>query len=57
MNAVVEGVATTKSVVALARRCGVEMPITEAVYQVIFEKKSPSQAIHDLMVREPKGEF
>jgi glycerol-3-phosphate dehydrogenase (NAD(P)+) len=57
MNSVVEGVATTESVVALAKRYQVQMPITEAVYQVIFEGKSPRQAIHELMVREPKGEF
>lgn len=57
MNSVVEGVATTQSVVTLARRYQVQMPITEAVYQVIFEDKSPRQAITELMVRRPKEEF
>ncbi|NLX05685.1 MAG: NAD(P)-dependent glycerol-3-phosphate dehydrogenase [Phycisphaerae bacterium] len=57
MNSVVEGVATTRSMVALARQHRVEMPITEAVHRVIFEGQSPGQAITELMVREPKGEF
>jgi len=57
MNSVVEGVATTRSVVVLAGRYQVQMPITEAVYQVIFEGKPPRQAIRELMGREPKYEF
>ncbi len=53
---VVEGVATTKSVLALAKRHNVEMPITQAVHAVLFEGKSPRQAIAALMMRVPKGE-
>lgn len=57
MNSVVEGVATAKSVVALADRHDVDMPIARAVYEVIFEGKPADQAIRELMVRQPKGEF
>ena len=53
---VVEGVATTASVLALAKRHGVEMPITQAVHAVLFEGKSPRDAIAGLMMRAPKGE-
>ena len=57
MHSVVEGVATTRSVVTLAERYEVDMPIAEAVHRVIFEGKSPREAIRDLMLREPKEEF
>ena len=53
---VVEGVATCKSVVALAERYGVEMPITQAVYEVLFERKPVQTAIADLMQRRLKAE-
>jgi len=53
---VVEGVATTKSVLALAQRHGVEMPITEALYAVLYEDKDPHKGIADLMARELKHE-
>ncbi|MGC9455360.1 MAG: NAD(P)H-dependent glycerol-3-phosphate dehydrogenase [Phycisphaerae bacterium] len=55
-DSVVEGVATTESIVELAGRCGVEMPITEAVHSVIFASRSPSEAIEDLMSRPLKAE-
>lgn len=53
---VVEGAATCESVLALARRYNVEMPITEAVHAIIFENKSVSDAICDLMSRQLKAE-
>ncbi len=53
---VVEGVATTASVLALASRHSVEMPITEAVHSVLFDDKPPAAAIDDLMTRSPKAE-
>lgn len=56
MVMVAEGVRTTKSAVALAERHGIEMPITEQMYRVLFEGKSPREAIGELMVREPKPE-
>ncbi len=56
MEQVAEGVATTRSVRALARRHHVEMPITEQVYQMLFENKSPHRAVSDLMQRDLKDE-
>ena len=55
-ESVVEGVATTTSVLALAGREGVEMPITAAVADVLFAGKDPRRAIADLMTRTPKAE-
>ena len=54
---VAEGVATTRSVHALARERRVEMPITAEVHQVLFEGKGPRSAVTDLMVRLPKVEW
>ncbi|MBN1342749.1 MAG: NAD(P)-dependent glycerol-3-phosphate dehydrogenase [Phycisphaerae bacterium] len=55
-SSVVEGVATTRSVLELARRHGVEMPITAAVHAVLFERRSVGEAITELMVRELRSE-
>ena len=48
---VIEGAATCRSVVALSRKYNVEMPITRAVYEILFENKSVPTAIADLMKR------
>ncbi len=53
---VVEGVATTRSVAALADRVGVEMPITRAVHAILFNGLNPTDAIRRLMARDPKPE-
>ncbi len=53
---VVEGVATTRSVVELARKYRVDMPITTAVHAVLFEGVDPVEAIGALMARSPKAE-
>ena len=53
---VVEGVPTTQAVVALARRFQVDMPITEALAQVLFEGLDPLEGISQLMSRETKPE-
>lgn len=53
---VAEGVPTTRSVVALADRCGVDMPITREVHEVLFAGKSPRQAMRDLMTRPWRSE-
>ena len=55
-ESVVEGIATCKSVVALAGRHNVEMPITQAVYEILFENKPVQTAIADLMKRRLKAE-
>lgn len=56
MHGVVEGVPTTKSVVALAKKYRVEMPITQAIHQVLFEGMDPIEGISSLMSRELKSE-
>ncbi len=53
---VAEGVFTTKAAVGLARKKGVEMPITEQMYAILEDGKSPQQAIEDLMTRAAKRE-
>jgi glycerol-3-phosphate dehydrogenase (NAD(P)+) len=51
MRMVAEGVKTTLSAYQLARKLGVAMPITEQMYQVLYEEKDPKQAVVDLMTR------
>ncbi len=53
---VAEGVETTRSVHRLSRRLGVEMPICEQIYQVLYEKKNPRRALEELMSRALKNE-
>ena len=53
---VAEGVLTTNAAVGLARRHGVEMPITEKMFEVLHQGKPPHQAIHELMTRSAKSE-
>jgi len=55
-ESVVEGITTCESVIALARQYSVEMPITQAVYKVLFENKPVRIAITDLMKRRLKAE-
>jgi glycerol-3-phosphate dehydrogenase (NAD(P)+) len=56
MRMVAEGVRTTQSAAALARRAGVEMPITTRMHAVLFEGQAPRDALRDLMERSLKGE-
>ncbi len=56
MDAVAEGVSTTRSVFELGEKKDIEMPITHQVYQVLFEGKSPAEATNSLMIRPPKRE-
>lgn len=56
MSMVAEGVRTTASVRDLARRHHIEMPITEAVYAILFEHKKPDEAVDELMTRSAKRE-
>ena len=56
ITGVVEGVATTRSVIQLARQHNVEMPITEAVHDVLFEGMDPIHGISRLMSRQLKEE-
>ena len=57
MTEVAEGVKTTRAVHLLAQRLGVEMPIVDAVYRILYEGLAPKEAIKKLMARELKDEL
>ena len=57
MREVAEGVRTTRALMLLARRRGVEMPITEEVNAVLYEGKTARAAVESLMSRPLKDEF
>lgn len=56
-GAVAEGVMTTKAAVGLARSKNVEMPITEQMFAILENGKSPQEAISELMARATKAEL
>jgi glycerol-3-phosphate dehydrogenase (NAD(P)+) len=56
MGSVVEGVPTTKAVRFLAQEHGVEMPISNVMYSVLFEELSITDAIRVLMSRDLRAE-
>lgn len=51
LGQVAEGVKTAKSAYDLSHKLNVEMPITHEVYKVLYEDKSPRQAVVDIMTR------
>jgi glycerol-3-phosphate dehydrogenase (NAD(P)+) len=53
---VAEGVNTAQSVHDLSRKMGVEMPICEQVYEVLFRNRDPLAATNALMMRPPREE-
>lgn len=53
---VAEGVATVRAVRDLARRLGVEMPVSAEVHRIVAEGLDPMEALHRLMTREPTSE-
>ncbi|MHB8066709.1 MAG: NAD(P)H-dependent glycerol-3-phosphate dehydrogenase [Desulfobaccales bacterium] len=57
MTEVAEGVKTARAVHLLAQRLGVDMPIVEAVYRILYEGLAPREAIKKLMTRELKDEL
>jgi len=56
MQMVAEGVPTAKSACALSIKYETEMPITKEVYRLLYQNKSPRQAVKDLMARKSKEE-
>lgn len=56
MRMVAEGVKTTESAYNLARKLGVEMPIIEQMYQMLYENKPAREAVLELMTRNLKAE-
>ena len=53
---VAEGVKTAQATHELSQRIGVELPITEGVYKMLYEGKTPQQLLQELMERPLKGE-
>ncbi|MGH1804479.1 NAD(P)H-dependent glycerol-3-phosphate dehydrogenase [Enterococcus gallinarum] len=56
MGMIVEGVSTTKAARELAAALGVEMPITETIYSVLYEGKAIEKAAKEIMLRDGKEE-
>ena len=57
MRTVAEGVKTTKSVYNMSRKLGVEMPIVEQVYRMLYEDLDPKEALQILMSRDLRHEI
>jgi len=57
MSGIAEGIDTTVAARRMALHLNVEMPITEQVYQVLFEGLEVKQAVPALMQRELKEEL
>lgn len=53
---VAEGVLTTNAAIGLAKKYGVEMPITQQMYAILHDGKSARDAIRELMTRPGKAE-
>ncbi len=51
-HSVVEGVATTQSVMALAAQWQVDMPIAQVLHEILFEGRSPASGVESLMSRQ-----
>ncbi|MGQ9454761.1 MAG: NAD(P)H-dependent glycerol-3-phosphate dehydrogenase [Armatimonadota bacterium] len=57
LGQVAEGIYTCRAAYLLSKKHNVYMPITSEVYAVLFEGKTPQQAVADLMSRDHKEEF
>jgi glycerol-3-phosphate dehydrogenase (NAD(P)+) len=53
---VIEGIPSARAMVALAQRHGVEMPICEGVYRILFEGQRPDEALRELLARGSTSE-
>lgn len=53
---VAEGVGSTASGLALAERCGVDMPIVQMVHRILFDGHTARKAVPELMARELRSE-
>ncbi len=57
MTKLAEGVDTSKALVRLSELHGVELPISQSIYQVLFEKKDPRSTLDGMFERTTKFEF
>lgn len=56
-NELAEGYYTVKAMMNLGKNYGVELPITAAVYDILYQSKSPKQVLDGLFTRSLKNEF
>ena len=56
ITGVAEGAPTTQAVRQIAQKKNIQAPILGEVYNVLYQQKSPTSALHDLLVREMKEE-
>ena len=54
---VAEGVKSCSSIRELARRTGVDMPITDVVHRICHDGVDPAEMVHELLARERKAEW
>lgn len=52
----IEGITTARLVYQLAQRHGVDMPITEQTYRVLYQGLDPLEAVENLFLRQPRAE-
>ncbi len=52
----VEGIAAARETLLLARKHGIDMPITEQTYEVLYQDLQPLAAVQNLLEREQKAE-
>src|SRR5699024_5320912 len=57
MGMVVEGVRTAEAAYQFAEKQNIQMPITKAIYQVLFEDKDPREVVSQLMNRTKREEL
>lgn len=57
MYMVAEGIGTTRAVYEIAEEHGIEVPITECIYEIIYKKLSPEKSVEKLMNRKFKPEI
>ncbi|NIA08262.1 MAG: NAD(P)H-dependent glycerol-3-phosphate dehydrogenase [Nitrospiraceae bacterium] len=57
MNMVAEGINTSSSAYAMAKKYKVDMPITTQVFRVLYEGHNPKDAVKELLMRPPCQEF
>ena len=57
MYMVAEGVSTSRAVYEIASGQGIELPITECVYEIIYKNLSPVESVKKLMTRKFKPEI
>lgn len=57
LGQVAEGIYTVKALKKMAQQVGVELPIVEEVYAILYEGLSPNEALSNLLLRDPKPEL